>query len=77
MIALDGFGFTRALIFPYHKLDFLPLGYLSGTWAGMRTPSDPAPAGQKCSISLKTLSSTPLAANSAAAMHLSLCSPRV
>jgi hypothetical protein len=25
MNALDGFGFTRALIFPYDELDFLPL----------------------------------------------------
>jgi len=30
MNALDGFGFTRALIFPYDELDFLPLRSLGG-----------------------------------------------
>ena len=30
MDALDRFGFTRALIFPYDELDFCR----SGTWAG-------------------------------------------
>jgi hypothetical protein len=29
MDALGGFGFTRALIFPYDELDFLPLKYVS------------------------------------------------
>jgi hypothetical protein len=27
MAALDDFGFTKALIFPYETLDLLPLGY--------------------------------------------------
>ena len=30
MNGLDGFGFTRALIFPYDELDFLPLRYAGG-----------------------------------------------
>ena len=39
MNALDGFGFTRALIFPYDELDFLPLRYLGGNAHAQRPGS--------------------------------------
>ena len=41
MGALGGFGFTRALIFPYDELDFCR----SGTWGWDTHTCDPAPAG--------------------------------
>jgi DNA-binding winged helix-turn-helix (wHTH) protein len=39
MNALDGFGFTRALIFPYDELDFLPLRYPGGNAHAQRPGS--------------------------------------
>ena len=62
---VGGFGFTRALIFPYDELDFLPFKCVG--W--MRTLSVPAPVGQKCSISWKILCSTRRDASYAAGMH--------
>ena len=68
MYGLAGFRFTLTLIFPYDELVFFAAQVLGAGRRGC--------GGQKCSISLKILSLTQLAANSAVRMHSSRYSLR-